>query len=54
MFFYQLVSLYHKFASCSIDVSNEQVWCLLVTQVTIHADGSAEFLFRGENHITVK
>ena len=39
--------------ACSIDVWNEQVWCLLVTQVTIHADGSAEFLFRGENHITV-
>ena len=40
--------------ACSIDVWNEQVWCLLVTQVTLHADGSAEFLFRGENHITVK
>jgi len=26
-------------------------WCLLVTQVTVHADGSAEFLFRGENRI---
>ena len=37
-----------------IDVWNEQAWCLLVTQVTIHADGSAEFLFRGENRITVK
>ena len=32
-----------------IDVWNEQAWCLLV-----HADGSAEFLFRGENRITVK
>lgn len=29
-------------------------WSLLVTQVTIHADGSAEFIFRGENHITVR
>ena len=37
-----------------IEVWNEQAWCLLVTQVTVHADGSAEFLFRGENHITVK
>ena len=37
-----------------IEVWNEQAWCLLVTQVTIHADGSAEFLFRGENRITVK
>ncbi len=37
-----------------IDVWNEQAWCLLVTQVTVHADGSAEFLFRGENRIAVK
>ena len=37
-----------------IDVWNEQAWCLLVTQVTVHSDGSAEFLFRGENRITVK
>ena len=37
-----------------IHVWNEQAWYLLVTQVTIHADGSAEFLFRGENCITVK
>ena len=37
-----------------IEVWNEQAWCLLVTQVTIQADGSAEFLFRGENRITVK
>ena len=36
-----------------IEVWNEQAWCLLVTQVTIQADGSAEFLFRGENRITV-
>ena len=36
-----------------IDVWNEQAWCLLVTQVTVHVDGSAEFLFRGENRITV-
>jgi hypothetical protein len=37
-----------------IDVWNEQAWCLLVTQVTVHVDGSAEFIFRGENRITVK
>ena len=37
-----------------IDVWDEQAWCLLVTQVTVHADGSAEFLFRGENRVTVK
>ena len=37
-----------------IEVWNEQAWCLLVTQVTVHADGSAEFIFRGENRITVK
>ena len=37
-----------------IDVWNEQAWCLLVTQVTVHADGSAEFLFRGENRMTVR
>ena len=37
-----------------IEVWNEQAWCLLVTQVTVHTDGSAEFLFRGENSITVR
>ena len=37
-----------------IDIWNEQAWCLLVTQVTVRTDGSAEFLFRRENHITVK
>ena len=37
-----------------IDVWNEQAWCLLVTQVTVHADGSTEFLFRGENRMTVR
>ena len=37
-----------------IAVWNEQAWNLLVTQVTIRSDGSAEFLFRGENTITVK
>ena len=37
-----------------IEVWNEQAWRLLVTQVTVHNDGSAEFLFRGENRITVK
>jgi hypothetical protein len=36
-----------------IEVWNEQAWCLLVTQLTVHADGRAEFLFRGENTITV-
>ena len=36
-----------------IEVWNEQAWCLLVTQVTVHADGRAEFMFRGENTITV-
>ena len=36
-----------------MDVWSEQAWSLLVTQVTVHADGSAEFLFRGENSITV-
>ena len=39
---------------CSVKKYVENLWCLLVTQVTIHADGSAEFLFRGENRITVK
>ena len=37
-----------------IAVWNEQAWNLLVTQVTIRSDGSAEFLFRGENTITVR
>jgi hypothetical protein len=37
-----------------IEVWDEQAWCLLVTQVTVHADSSAKFLFRGENRITVK
>jgi hypothetical protein len=37
-----------------IEVWNEQAWCLLVTQVTIQADGSAEYLFRGENRMTVR
>ena len=37
-----------------IEVWDEQAWCLLVTQVTVHADGSAEFLFRGENRMTVR
>ena len=37
-----------------IEVWNEQAWCLLVTQVTVHADGSAEILFRGENRMTVR
>ena len=38
----------------TIDVWNEQAWRMLVTQVTVHADGSAEFLFKGENRITVR
>ena len=37
----------------TMDVWSEQAWRLLVTQVTVHADGSAEFLFKGENRITV-
>ena len=37
-----------------IEVWNEQAWYLLVTQVTVYADGSAEFLFRGENRMTVR
>ena len=37
-----------------IAVWNEQAWNLLVTQMTIRSDGSAEFLFRGENTITVR
>ena len=36
------------------DVWDEQAWRMLVTQVTVHADGTADFLFRGENRITVK
>ena len=38
----------------TIDVWSEQAWRLLVTQVTVYADESAEFLFKGENKITVK
>lgn len=45
--------IYRKFME-GIAVWNEQAWNLLVTQMTIHADGSAEFLFRGENTITVR
>ena len=37
-----------------IEVWDEQAWCLLVMHVTVYADGSAEFFFRGENRITVK
>ena len=37
-----------------LGVWDEQAWRLLVTQVKVHADGSAEFLFRGENRITIK
>ena len=38
----------------TIDVWSEQAWRLLVTQVTVHTDGSAEFILRGENSVTVK
>ena len=38
----------------TIDVWSEQAWRLLVTQVTVHTDGSAEYLFKGENRITVR
>ena len=38
----------------SIGVWDEQAWRLLVTQVKAKSDGSAEFLFRGENRITIK
>ena len=38
----------------TIDVWSEQAWRLLVTQVTVHTDGSAEFLFKGKNRITVR
>ncbi|MBQ9038249.1 MAG: recombinase family protein [Clostridia bacterium] len=37
-----------------IDVWNEQAWCLLVTQAKVYAEGSVEFIFRGENSITVR
>ena len=36
-----------------IVVWDEQAWKLLVNQVTIYADGRAEFLFRGENKVEV-
>ena len=38
----------------SLDDWDEQAWNLLVSQVTIREDGSAEFVFRGEITITVK
>ena len=38
----------------AIGVWNEQAWKVLVTQVTVHSDGSAEFVFRGENRITIE
>ena len=37
-----------------IGVWDEQAWRLLVSKVTVNADGSAEFLFRGGNRITIK
>lgn len=33
---------------------NEQAWSLLVSRVTVRADGSAVFLFRGEIEIMVR
>ena len=36
------------------DIWDEQAWRLLVEKVTVFADGSAEFLFRGGNRITVR
>ena len=42
------------YGDCPIDGWDEQAWCLPVTQVTVYVNGSAEFLFRGENRITVK
>ena len=38
----------------NLDDWDEQAWSLLVSQVTIHHDGSAEFIFRGEINITVR
>lgn len=37
-----------------IDVWNEHAWSLLVTQAIVHSDRNVEFVFRGENRITVK
>lgn len=38
----------------NLDDWDEQAWNLLVSQVTIRTDGSAEFVFRGEITITVR
>ena len=38
----------------SLDAWDEQAWNLLVSQVTLRNDGSAEFVFRGEITITVR
>ena len=38
----------------NLEVWDEQAWSLLVSQVTIHSDGSAEFVFGGEITITVR
>ena len=38
----------------SLNAWDEQAWNLLVSQVTIHEDGSADFVFRGEITITVR
>ena len=37
----------------AIDVWDEQAWNLLVRQVTVYHDGRVDFLFKGENTITV-
>lgn len=38
----------------NLEAWDEQAWNLLVSQVTIRKDGSAEFVFRGEITITVR
>ena len=38
----------------SIEAWDEQAWRLPVSRATIHSDGSATFLFRGEIEITVR
>ncbi len=54
MFVEDLRSQAERSQAGTIDVWSEQAWRLLVTQVTVHTDGSAEFLFKGENRITVR
>ena len=38
----------------NVAIWDEQAWRFLVEKVTVFADGSAEFLFRGGNRITVR